>query len=76
MTVKKGKLEMEVNLVSKNVMTVKTSANMRPKNRKQKKLWKQESYSMKKVEKGLYKITQYCDIEVNMLPQFGIRNSI
>lgn len=62
----KGDLKLEVNLTSKEVCCIKTTMKMRPKNRKQKKLWKQESYRMKKVDKGLYEVTQCCSFSTTM----------
>ena len=66
LTCTKGKIKIEVSLVRKNMVSVKSIANMRPHNRKQKKLWKQEAYSMKKVAKGLYEITQCCYFDLEM----------
>ena len=57
---------MEISLHSDKVISVKTIACMRPKNRRQKKLWKQEAYKMKRVEKGLYEITQCCYFDIEM----------
>ena len=66
MVVTQGKIKMEVSLVRNNIVCVKTIACMRPKNRRQKKLWKQEAYKMKKVEKGLYEVTQCCNFSIEM----------
>lgn len=53
----------EIELSKDNkVLTIKTTMNMRPKNRRQKKLWKQEAYKFKKVSKGLYTVSQCCSV--------------
>lgn len=48
------------------VMTVKTTLAMRPKNRRQKKVWKQEASGFKRVGKGLYEITQCCSFNTGV----------
>lgn len=48
------------------VMTIKTTLNLRPKSRRQKKLWKQEASEFKKVSKGLYAITQCCSFNTSV----------
>lgn len=50
----------EINIFNNSTITLKTTMNMRPKNRKQKKLWKKESAEFKKINKGLYSVTQVC----------------
>lgn len=66
MTATQGKVKMEVTLNGGNSISVKTTACMRPKNHRQKKLWKQEAYKMKRVEKGLYEITMCCHFNLEM----------
>lgn len=48
------------------IMTVKTTLNMHPKNRRQKKVWKLEASEFKKVSKGLYAVTQCCSFNTSV----------
>lgn len=49
-----------------NVMYVKSTIRVKPKNRKQKKAFKSQSYSMRKVAKGEYEVTTYCPFNVKL----------
>ena len=46
------------------VMYVKSTIRVKPKNRKQKKEFKSQSYRMRKVGKGEYEVTTYCPFNV------------
>ena len=46
------------------VMYVKSTIRVKPKNRKQKKEFKSQSYRMRKVAKGEYEVTTYCPFNV------------
>lgn len=48
------------------VMYVKSTIRVKPKNRKQKKEFKTQSYRMRKVAKGEYEITTYCPFSVKL----------
>lgn len=48
------------------VMYVKSTIRVKPKNRKQKKEFKTQSYRMRKVAKGEYEITTYCPFNVKL----------
>lgn len=48
------------------VMYVKSTIRVKPKNRKQKKEIKNQSYRMRKVAKGEYEVTTYCPFNVKL----------
>lgn len=48
------------------VMYVKSTIRVKPKNRKQKKEFKNQSYRMRKVAKGEYEVTTYCPFSVKL----------
>ena len=48
------------------VMYVKSTIRVKPKNRKQKKGFKSQSYRMRKVAKGEYEVTTYCPFTVKL----------
>lgn len=48
------------------VMYVKSTIRVKPKNRKQKKEIKSQSYRMRKVAKGEYEVTTYCPFNVKL----------
>lgn len=63
-----GKVSMSVGLSNKDgVMYIKSTIRMKPKNRKEKKEFKRQSYRMKKIAKGLYEITTYCPFDIRLL---------
>lgn len=49
-----------------DVMYVKSTIRTKPKNRKQKKAFKNQSYRMKKVAKGEYEVTTYCPFNLKL----------
>lgn len=56
-----GNASMSVGLSHEDkIMYVKSTVRLKPKNRKQKKMFKKQSYRMKKVAKGEYDVTTYC----------------
>lgn len=56
-----GNVSMSVGLSHEDrIMYVKSTVRLRPKNRKQKKMFKKQSYKMKRVAKGEYDVTTYC----------------
>lgn len=62
-----GKTILVVGLSNKDeVMYVKSTIRVKPKNRKQKKEFKIQSYRMRKVAKGEYKVTTYCPFNVKL----------
>lgn len=62
-----GNTSLIVGLSNKDeVMYVKTTIRVKPKNRKQKKEFKRQSYRMKKVAKGEYEVTTYCPFNVKL----------
>ena len=48
------------------VMYVKSTIRVKPKNRKQKKAFKSQSYRMRKVAKGEYEVTTYYPFNVKL----------
>lgn len=48
------------------VMYVKSTIRVKPKNRKQKKEFKSQSYRMRKVAKGQYEVTTYCPFNLKL----------
>ena len=48
------------------VMYVKSTIRVKPKNRKQKKKFKSQSYRMRKVAKGEYEVTTYCPFDLKL----------
>ena len=48
------------------VMYVKSTIRVKPKNRKQKKEFKSQSYRMRKVAKGEYEVTTYCPFNLKL----------
>lgn len=63
-----GKVSMSVGLSNKDgEMYIKSTIRMKPKNRKEKKEFKRQSYRMKKIAKGLYEITTYCPFDIRLL---------
>lgn len=48
------------------VMYVKSTIRVKPKNRKQKKGFKSQSYRMRKVAKGKYEVTTYCPFNIEL----------
>lgn len=66
-TVTWGNIILIVGLSNKDeVMYVKSTIRVKPKNRKQKKEFKSQSYSMKKVAKGEYEVTTYYPFNVKL----------
>lgn len=62
-----GKTILVVGLSNKDeVMYVKSTIRVKPKNRKQKKEFKSQSYRMRKVAKGEYEVTTYCPFSVKL----------
>ena len=62
-----GKTILVVGLSNKDeVMYVKSIIREKPKNRKQKKEFKSQSYRMRKVAKGEYEVTTYCPFSVKL----------
>ena len=62
-----GNTSLIVGLSNKDeVMYVKTKIRVKPKNRKQKKEFKSQSYRMKKVAKGEYEVTTYCPFNLKL----------
>lgn len=62
-----GKTILVVDLSNKDeVMYVKSTIRVKPKNRKQKKEFKSQSYRMRKVAKGEYEVTTYCQFSVKL----------
>lgn len=56
-----GNFSMSVGLSCEDrIMYVKSTVRLKPKNRKQKKMFKKQSYKMKKVAKDEYDVTTYC----------------
>lgn len=56
-----GNVSMSVGLSHEDrIMYVKSTVRLKPKNRKQKKMFKNQSYKMKRVAKGVYDVTTYC----------------
>lgn len=56
-----GNASMSVGLSHEDrIMYVKSTVRLKPKNRKQKKMFKNQSYKIKKVAKGEYDVTTYC----------------
>ena len=62
-----GKNILVVGLSNKDeVMYVKSTIRVKPKNRKQKKEFKSQSYRMRKVAKCEYEVTTYCPFNVKL----------
>lgn len=62
-----GNTSLIVGLSNKDeVMYVKTTIRVKPKNRKQKKEFKRQSYRMRKVAKGEYEVTTYCPFNLKL----------
>ena len=62
-----GNTILNVGLSNKDeVMYVKSTIRVKPKNRKQKKEFKSQSYRMRKVAKGEYEVTTYCPFNVKL----------
>lgn len=62
-----GNTRLIVGLSNKDeVMYVKTTIRVKPKNRKQKKEFKNQSYRMRKVDKGEYEVTTYCPFNLKL----------
>ena len=62
-----GKTILVVGLSNKDeVMYVKSTIRVKPKNRKQKKEFKSQSYRMRKVAKGEYEVTTYCPFDIRL----------
>lgn len=62
-----GNVSMSVGLSNKDgVMYIKSTIRSKPKNRKEKKEFKRQSYRMKKIAKGLYEITTYCPFDIRL----------
>lgn len=65
-----GNVNMSVGLLHKDsIMYVKSTVRLKPKNRKQKKMFKIHSYKMKKVAKGEYDVTTYCAFNAKILAE-------
>lgn len=62
---------MSVGISHQGMMYVKSTVRLRPKNRKQKKLFKKRSYKMKKVAKGEYDVTTYCAFNPKVLAEMA-----
>ncbi len=68
MTAKAGKMETKFVLLEGYTMRMETTVRgMRPKNRKQKKLWKQEASAFKRDGNGTYSVTQTCAFNAKVL---------
>lgn len=66
-TATRGNISLIVGLSNKDeVMYVKTTIRVKPKNRKQKKKFKSQSYRMRKVAKGEYEVTTYCPFNIKL----------
>lgn len=66
-TVTCGNTILVVGLSNKDeVMYVKSTIRIKPKNRKQKKELKIKSYRMRKIAKGAYEVTTYCPFNVKL----------
>lgn len=66
-TATRGNISLIVGLSNKDeVMYVKTTIRVKPKNRKQKKEFKSQSYRMRKVAKGEYEVTTYCPFNIKL----------
>lgn len=66
-TATRGNISLIVGLSNKDeVMYVKTTIRVKPKNRKQKKEFKSQSYRMRKVAKGEYEVTTYCPFNLKL----------
>lgn len=66
-TATRGNTSLVVGLSNKDeVMYVKSTIRVKPKNRKQKKELKSQSYRMRKVAKGEYEITTYCPFNLKL----------
>ena len=66
-TVMCGKAILIVGLSNKDeVMYVKSTIRVKPKNRKPKKELKSQSYRMRKIAKGEYEVTTYCPFNVKL----------
>lgn len=62
-----GKIILVVGISNKDeVMYVKSTIRVKPKNRKQKKEFKSQSYRVRKVAKGEYEVTTYCPFNVKL----------
>ena len=62
-----GKTILVVGLSNKDeVMYVKSIIRAKPKNRKQKKEFKSQSYRMRKIAKGEYEVTTYCPFDIRL----------
>ena len=62
-----GNVSMSVGLSHEDrIMYVKSTVRLKPKNRKMKKMFKKQSYKMKKVAKGEYEVTTYCPFNVKL----------
>ncbi len=62
-----GGTSLVVGLSNKDeVMYVKSTIRVKPKNRKQKKEFKSQSYRMRKVAKGEYEVTTYCPFSLKL----------
>lgn len=62
-----GNIIMSVGLSNKDkVAYVKTTVRLKPKNRKQKKEFKSQSYRMRKIAKGEYEVTTYCPFDIRL----------
>ena len=62
-----GNTSLIVGLSNKDeVMYVKTTIRVKPKNRKQKKEFKSQPYRMRKVAKGEYEVTTYCPFNLKL----------
>ena len=62
-----GGTSLVVSLSNKDeVMYVKSTIRVKPKNRKQKKEFKSQSYRMRKVAKGEYEVTTYCPFNIKL----------
>lgn len=65
-----GNASMSVGLSYEDkVMYVKSTLRLKPKNRKQNKMFKKQSYRMKKVAKGEYDVTTYCAFNPNVFAE-------
>lgn len=66
-TATRGNISLIVGLSNKDeVMYVKTTIRVKPKNRKQKKEFKSQSYRMRKVAKGEYEVTTYSPFNLKL----------
>lgn len=66
-TATRGNISLIVGLSNKDeVMYVKTTIRVKPKNRKQKKEFKSQSYRMRKVAKCEYEVTTYCPFNLKL----------